>query len=156
MTSTSLKAKIDALGLAFPEAPPPGANYVPWVRSANMLYVSGQTPRMGKADKFVGKLGAQYNVAQGQEAARLCLLNILAHVGNAVEDDDSRIIRCVRLGGFVNCLPDFMDQPLVINGASDLLVQILGERGKHARTAVGVAALPRNVAVEIDAIFELD
>ncbi len=155
MTSTTLSGQLKALGFVLPEASAPGGNYVPWVLSNNMLYISGQTPRGPNEEKYIGKLGERFNVSEGQQAAISCLLNILAHVGNAIDDDISRIVRCVRLGGFVNSSPGFTEQPLVINGASDLLVRILGERGKHARAAVGVASLPRNVSVEIDAIFEI-
>lgn len=155
MNPKTLTAHVEALGMTLPEAPKPAANYIPWVLSRNTLYISGQTPRGPVEKEFTGKLGKEFNIAQGQDIARMCMLNVLAQLRDAIDDDATRIGRCIRLGGFVNSSPDFGDHPLVINSASDLLVQVLGPLGKHARTAVGVAALPRNVAVEIDAIFEL-
>jgi len=142
------------LGLALPAAPAPAANYVPVVRTGNLLFVSGQISRSPSGEEVVGKLGAGLTVEQGQRAAELCALNILAQVKAAVGDLD-QIVRVVRLNGFVNSAPDFVDHPQVINGASNLMGKVLGERGKHSRCALGVAALPFGVAVEIDAVVEV-
>jgi enamine deaminase RidA (YjgF/YER057c/UK114 family) len=143
------------LGLTIPDLPVPVANFVPYVVTGKLVYVSGQIPlREGKV-AFVGKLGRDVTVEEGKEAARICALYILAAVRHACGGDLDRVVRCVRLGGFVNSTPDFTDQPEVMNGASDLVVAVLGDRGRHARAAVGVSSLPRGVAVEADAIFEI-
>ncbi|BBE71560.1 RidA family protein [Oharaeibacter diazotrophicus] len=142
------------LGLALPAAPAPAANYVPVVQTGNLLFVSGQISRSPSGEEVAGKLGAGLTIEQGQRAAELCALNILAQVKAAVGDLD-RIVRVVRLNGFVNSAPDFVDHPQVINGASNLMGKVLGERGKHSRCALGVAALPFGVAVEIDAVVEV-
>jgi enamine deaminase RidA (YjgF/YER057c/UK114 family) len=144
------------LGLALPELPTPVANFVPYVVTGNLVYVSGQIPLRDGKVAFVGKLGRDFTVEEGKEAARICALYILAAVRQACGGDLSRVVRCVRLGGFVNSAPDFTDQPEVMNGASDLMVAVLGDRGRHARAAVGVSSLPRGVAVEADAIFEIE
>lgn len=142
------------LGLALPAAPLPAANYVPVVRTGNLLFVSGQISRTPDGREIAGKLGTGLSIEEGQEAARICALNILAQVKATVGDLD-HIVRVVRLNGFVNSAPDFLDHPKVINGASDLMGQVLGEKGKHSRCALGVAALPFGVAVEIDAVVEV-
>ena len=154
MTGT-IASRLKQMGVSLPAAVAPGANYVPTVRSGNLLFIAGQVPvRDGKLE-FVGKLGEGISVAQGQQAARLCALNILAQVAGALDGDLDRVVRCVRLGGFVNAVPGFTEQPQVINGASDFIVEVFGDAGKHARAAVGVGSLPRGVAVEVDAIFEI-
>ncbi len=142
------------LGIALPAAPAPAANYVPVVQTGNLLFVSGQISRSPTGEEVVGKLGAGLGIPEGQRAAELCALNILAQVKATVGDLD-RVVRVVRLNGFVNSAPDFTDHPQVINGASNLIGKILGERGKHSRCALGVAALPFGVAVEIDAVIEV-
>jgi len=124
------------------------------VVTGNMIVVSGQVPLDQDGLQFRGKLGRDFDVAEGQAAARLCGLNILAQLENALEGDLDRVSRIVRLGGFVNCADDFSEQPQVINGASDLMLEVFGDNGRHARAAVGVNALPAGVAVEIDAIAE--
>ncbi len=143
------------IGLAFPEPTIPVANYVPYVRSGALVFISGQVTLVDGKVQYVGKLGVEFSVAEGQAAAQICALNILGCLRHACDGDLDRVVRCVRLGGFVNCTPDFAEQPQVMNGASNLMVRVLGERGKHARAAVGVNALPRGVAVEVDAIFEI-
>jgi enamine deaminase RidA (YjgF/YER057c/UK114 family) len=143
------------LGLTIPEPTIPVANYVPYVISGKLVYISGQIPMHAGQVSFIGKLGREFSVEQGQEAARACALNILALIRHACGGDLDRIVRCVRLGGFVNGTPEFTDQPQVMNGASDLMVAAFGERGRHARAAVGVNSLPRGVAVEVDALFEI-
>lgn len=150
-----IDAKLNDLGLTLPTASTPAANYVPFVRSGNLVFVAGQiTFNNGKVE-YIGKLGREFGVEDGQKAARLCALNILTHVKSACGGDLDRVRRCVRLGGFVNAVPDFIDHPKVINGASDLIVQVFGEAGKHARAAVGVGSLPLGVAVEVEAVFEV-
>jgi enamine deaminase RidA (YjgF/YER057c/UK114 family) len=153
-----MAGKIDAqlakLGITLPQATAPVANYVPYVISGNLVHVSGQITMENGELKFVGKLGADYDVETGQKAARLCALNLVAQLKAAIGDLD-KVTRVVKLNAFVNSAPDFTDQPKVVNGASDTMVEIFGDAGKHARSAVGVAALPLGVAVEIDGIFEV-
>lgn len=147
-----IEGKLSAMGLALPEAPAPVANYVPTCQAAGLLFVSGQVSRGADGRLLTGKLGQGVDIAGGQAAARACALNILAQVKSALGSLD-RIQRVVKLTGFVNSAPDFLDHPQVVNGASDLLVALLGEKGRHTRSAVGVAALPGNSAVEIEAII---
>lgn len=153
--SETIEARLAEMGITLPTPPVPAANYVPYVESDMLLFISGQVPMGPNGLEFQGKLGAGFSVEQGQAAARLCATNILAVAKVALGDLD-RIRRCVKLTGFVNSAPDFGDQPKVINGASDLLVEALGEKGKHSRSAIGVAALPSGVAVEVEAIFEVE
>ena len=153
MTS-SVETALAGLGLALPEAIAPVANYVPYVRTGNLLFVSGQISKTTSGALVSGKLGEDVDVATGQKAAELCALNILSQVKAAIGDLD-KIVRVVRLNAFVNSAPAFTDQPQVVNGASNLFANVLGDKGKHSRTAVGVAALPLGVAVEIDAIIEV-
>ena len=149
--------KLAALGVSLPVPAAPVANYVPFVVSGSLLFVSGQLA-FGADGKFdpahVGKLGAGVSSEAGQAAARLCVINILAQAKAALGDLD-RISRCVRLGGFINTRPGFSAIAPVMNGASDFLVEVLGERGRHARSTVGVAELPLDCAVEVEAIFEI-
>lgn len=153
---TDVIANLKASGYELPASAPPLFNYVPFVVAGNMVFVAGQVP-IGGDQEFKGKLGQDVHLETGQAAARQCALNILRQVSDAVEGDWSRVKRCVKLGGFVNCAPDYTDMSLVINGASDLMVEALGEeKGKHARFAVGAPSLPAGFAVEIDAIFEIE
>lgn len=151
-TTESAEGRLKALGLALPEAPQPVANYVPWLITGSHLYISGQISKDATGAVIAGTLGDGMTDAQGQEAARLCALNILAQAKAALGSLE-RIERVVRLTGFVAATPAFKNHPLVINGASDLMVAVLGDRGRHTRTAVGVASLPVGAAVEIDAIM---
>ncbi len=151
---TDITARLIELGLKLPEAPAPAANYVPFVLSGSLLWISGQISQ-NENGLIRGRLGADMDVAAGALAARAAALSLLAQARAALAGDLSRIKRVVKLTGFVQCTPDFSAQPQVINGASDLLVAVLGEAGRHARSAVGVAALPLGVAVEIDAVFEV-
>jgi enamine deaminase RidA (YjgF/YER057c/UK114 family) len=155
MTESSPLARLAALGLALPPAAAPVANYLPVARAGNLLFVSGQLPVVaGKVDPaHQGKLGAKVSLEAGQDAARLAALNVLAQANAAV--GDLARLRALRLGGFVNAVPDFGQIPQVVNGASDLFAAELGENGKHARAAVGVAQLPLDAAVEIEAVFEI-
>jgi enamine deaminase RidA (YjgF/YER057c/UK114 family) len=150
-----IDARLKELGITVPEGVAPAGNYVPAVRSGNLVFVAGQIPLEGGKPQFIGKLGREFQVEDGQKAARLCAINIVSQLRAALGGDLDKVKRIVRVGGFVNAVPDFTDQPQVINGASDLLVQIFGEAGKHARAAVGVSSLPRGVAVEVEAVAEV-
>ncbi|MFN3642559.1 MAG: RidA family protein [Gemmobacter sp.] len=153
MTGT-IAARLDDLGLTLPAAPAPAANYVPFVVSGTMLWVSGQIAQ-DDSGLIRGRLGADMDVAAGAAAARRCALALLAQARAACDGNLDRVVRVVKLTGFVNSTPEFTDQPEVINGASDLLVAVLGDAGRHARSAVSAASLPRGVAVEIEAVFEI-
>lgn len=153
MTGT-IDTRLNDLGITLPAAPAPAANYVPFVITGNQLFVSGQVA--ADANGFLtGKLGADLSLEQGAAAARRCALSLIAQAKAACGGDLDRIARVVKLVGFVNSTADFVDQPKVINGASDTMVEIFGDAGRHARSAVSAASLPFGVAVEIEAIFEL-
>ena len=143
--------KLNELGIILPNAPAPAANYVPFVKIDNIVYVSGQIS-IGSDGLIKGVLGADMSIEDGMLAARQCAINLLAQVKAACDGNLDRLLRVIKLGGFVNSKPNFSEQPNVINGASDFLVDLLGDRGRHARTAVG-AILPLGVAVEIDGVF---
>lgn len=147
--------KLKELNIVLPEVSMPAANYVPCVITGNQLVVSGQLPMLDGKPQFIGKVGREFTIEQGQECARICTMNILAHSLKAVGGDWSKIKRLVRLGVFVNAPEDFVDHPKVANGASDMMVAIFGDAGKHARAAVGMSGLPFGVAVEVEALFEL-
>jgi enamine deaminase RidA (YjgF/YER057c/UK114 family) len=149
-----VEAKLRELGINLPAPPAPVASYVPTVLSGNLLYVSGQVTAAPEGLKYVGVVGRDMKVEDGKAAARLCGINVLAQVKAAVGDLD-RVKRCVKLSVFVNASPDFTQHPEVANGASDLMVEVFGDAGKHARAAVGAGSLPRGVAVEVEAIFEI-
>ena len=141
-------------GIVLPDAPPPAANDIPYVKIDRLVFVSGQVSQ--NENGFIkGVLGKDLNVEEGYDAARQCAISLLAQLKSAVNGDLNKVTKVVKLGGFVNSAPNFTEQPSVINGASDLLVELLGEKGRHARTAVG-ANLPLGVAVEIDGIFEVE
>ena len=150
--STIIEQRLSALGLALPPAAAPIANYVPACRTGDLLFVSGQISRTATGEVLAGKLGASVDIARGREAAKVCALNILAQAKAALGSLD-RIERVVKLTGFVNATPAFTDHPQVVNGASDLLVDVLGDIGRHTRSAVGVTGLPLDAAVEIEAIL---
>ena len=150
-----LAEKLQSLGFELPSAAAPAANYVQYVVSGSHIYVSGQIPFLNGEKMHVGVVGDDLSIEDGAAAAQACALNILAQAHAAVYGDWSKIKRLVKLGGFVNSTPDFTDQPEVINGASNLMVDVMGDKGRHARFAVSAASLPRGVAVEIDAIFEI-
>lgn len=152
---SNVETALAALGLSLPEAPAPAANYVPFVVTGNLVWISGQISRDAKGGLITGKLGAELDVAQGAAAAQTCALAILAQLKSAVGGDWSRVVRAVKLVGFVNSTSDFTDQPKVVNGASDLMVAALGEAGRHARSAVSAGSLPLGVAVEVEAVFEI-
>lgn len=152
--SGKIAAKLAELKIELPQAAAPVANYVPVVVTGNQAFVAGQVTVWNGERRFLGKLGKDFSAEEGQQAARLCGLNILAQLQAALGDLD-RVKRVVKLGVFVNCEANFTDQPKVANGVSDLMVEIFGEAGKHARSAVGVNVLPLNVAVEVDAVMEI-
>jgi enamine deaminase RidA (YjgF/YER057c/UK114 family) len=149
-----IEEKLAELGITLQAAPPPAANYVPYVRCGDTLYVSGQISTDDDG-MIIGKLGETMDVDAGAKAARQCAINLLAQVHAACGGDLDRLIRVVKLTGFVNSTADFADQPKVINGASDLMVELLGEAGRHSRSAVSAASLPFGVAVEIEGVFEI-
>lgn len=150
-----IETQLQSLKIELPNAASPMANYVPAVRAGNLLFVSGQICQWNGERRYVGKLGAEVNLEDGKAAARLCGLNLLAQARRALDGDLDRILRVVRLGGFVNAVPGFTEQPQVVNGASDLMVEVFGDAGRHARAAVGVGSLPGGVAVEVEAVFEV-
>lgn len=154
--SQTIAERLQELGHTLPQISAPAANYVSWARTGNLVFISGQIPQENGQPAYIGRLGETFSVEDGRRAAELCALNLLAHISDIIGGDISRVRRIVRLGGFVNSASDFSQQPQVINGASDLMVAVLGESGRHARTAVGVPSLPRGVAVEIDAIIEVE
>ncbi len=142
--------------ISLPKVSPPVANYLPIIQSGNIIYVSGQLPFWEGEKRFLGKVGQTITMSQAQEAARLCGLNIIAQLHYHLSGDLDKVVRCIKIGGFINAVPDFTDHPIVLNGASDLMVEVFGEKGKHARFAMGAASLPFNVAVEVEAMFEVN
>ncbi|EPX77416.1 RidA family protein [Litoreibacter arenae] len=151
---SNYEARLSELGVTLPDAPAPAANYVPSVIVGDIVYISGQVSQ-GPDGLITGKIGADLSVEDGVAAARRCAISLLTQVKAACGGDLDRLVRVVKLTGFVNSTPDFTDQPKVINGASDFLVEALGDAGKHARSAVSAGALPFNVAVEIEGIFQI-
>jgi enamine deaminase RidA (YjgF/YER057c/UK114 family) len=152
---STIETKLAELGVTLPDAPAPAANYVPFVQSGNLVHVSGQISN-GADGLIKGRLGDTMSVEDGAKAAKTCAIALLAQLKAACGGDIDRLVRVVKLNAFVASAPDFHDQPKVVNGASDFLVEALGDIGRHARSAVGVAALPLGVAVEIDAVFEIE
>jgi enamine deaminase RidA (YjgF/YER057c/UK114 family) len=152
--SGTIEKKLEELGIVLPTPVAPIANYVGFVRSGRLLFVSGQLCLADGVLSAKGKLGPQVTIEQGQAAARVCAINLLAQVKAALGDLD-KVVRVVRLGGFINSAPDFLEGPKVMNGASDLMVAVFGDKGRHARTTVGVAVLPADAAVEVEGTFEV-
>jgi len=152
--SGRINSRLKELGIILPEIQAPWANYVSVVMSGSLAYLSGQLPSLG-GQIIKGKLGADLNVEDGRKAARLCALNMLPHLKEACDGDLDRVVRCLEIGGFVNATPEFTEHPLVLNGASELIVEVFGDAGRHTRFAVGVSSLPFNFAVEIKGIFEI-
>jgi enamine deaminase RidA (YjgF/YER057c/UK114 family) len=148
-------ARLAKLDIKVPDAAAPVANYVAYVQTGNLVFVSGQIPLKDGKLQFQGKLGDSLQVEEGQAAARLCAINIIAQVKAACGGDLDRVTRVVKLTGFVNSTGDFTDQPKVVNGASDLMVEVFGDKGRHSRAAVSAAALPGGVAVEVEAVVEI-
>ncbi len=147
--------KITSLGLQLPPATKPIANYVKYVRTGNLIFLSGHGPTKADGTNITGKVGKDLTIEQGYDAARVTGLSLLASLKDALGGDLSKVVRIVKLNGYVNCLPDFTEQPKVINGCSDLMVAVFGEKGKHARAAMGMVALPNNIAVEIEMVVEV-
>lgn len=156
--STAIETRLAQLGLALPHAAAPVANYVPFVISGDLLIISGQLafgPDGKLADRHRGKLGGEVTDEAGKEAARFCAVNLLAQAKAALGGDLSRLKRCLRLGGFINAVPTYAALPAIMNGASDLMVEAMGDAGRHARSTIGVAELPMDCAVEVEAMFEI-
>ncbi len=151
---SAIDARLAELGIDLPEAPAPAANYVPFTKAGDLIFISGQISR--DANGFIlGKLGADLGPDEGYRAARACALALIAQLRAACEGDLDRVVEVIKLTGFVNAAPDFTDHPKVINGASDLFAEVFGDRGRHARAAVGCASLPLGVAVEVEGIFQV-
>ena len=151
----SAVSRLAELGISLPTPPAPVASYVPYTFSGNQVFISGQIPLKDGKPQYIGKVGHDISLEDAQAAANLCAVNILAQLSAACDGNLDRVVRCLKLGVFVNAVPDFGQQPEVANGASDLMVAVFGDAGKHARAAVGVGSLPRGVAVEVDAVFEI-
>jgi enamine deaminase RidA (YjgF/YER057c/UK114 family) len=150
-----IEERLAELGIELPRAPAPAAAYVPYTRAGDLLFVAGQLPvHLGEL-RYVGRIGEEFSVEEGQAAARQCGVNLIAQVADALNGDLDRLVRVVKLGGFVSATPAFKDHPKVINGASELMIQVFGDIGRHARFAVGANSLPFGVCVEIDGIFQV-
>ena len=150
----TIQERLKELGIELPEPAKPVASYLPFVRTGNLISVSGQVS-LSTSQAFKGRVPDQVSLEDAILAARLCGINILAQLSAALDGDLDRVVRIVKLGGFVNCAPDFTDQPKVINGASDLMAEVFGDKGKHSRAAVGASSLPLGVTVEVDALVEV-
>jgi enamine deaminase RidA (YjgF/YER057c/UK114 family) len=156
IVNDSIAARIAELGLSLPAAPSPAANYVPFVATGNFVYVSGQLPIADGTLRHLGKAGDGIAIEEAYASARMCALNVVAQVAAAVGDRLSRVKRCVNVTVFVNATPEFTEHPKIANGASDLVVEIFGDAGRHSRAAVGVGSLPRGALTEVQAVFEID
>ena len=150
-----IDARLAELGIVLPEPVAPVANYVPFAAASNLVFISGQVS-IAPDGLITGKLGADISLERGIEAAHACGVNLIAQLKAACDGDLDRVRRVVKLGAFVNSTPDFIDQPKVVNGASDLMVGVFGDKGRHARAAVSAPSLPLNAAVEIDGVFEIE
>jgi enamine deaminase RidA (YjgF/YER057c/UK114 family) len=151
---SKIEARLNELGVTLPQPVAPVANYVPFVRSGNLVHISGQIS-LDASGGIKGTVGVDVDLETAQAAARLCGVNLLAQMKAACDGDLDRVVRVVKLGGFVQAGPDFIDIPKVVNGCSDLMVEVLGDAGRHARSAVGVYRLPLGFAVEVDAVVEI-
>jgi len=147
--------KLVQLGIKLPDVPTPAANYVPFAITGNLVFLSGQVCKADGKVTHIGKVGREIDLAGGKSAARTCAINLIAALKLALGGDLDRMVRLVSVRGYVSSDPSFTDQPQVINGASDLFVEVFGDAGRHSRTAIGVAALPSDCAVEVDAVFEI-
>lgn len=148
-------ARMKELGIELPELSAPSANYVPFIQEDNLVFITGQLSQWNGERRFIGKLGQAFDLDDGREAARLAALNVVSHLRSALDNDLDRVKRCIRLAIYVNSDPDFHGQSQVANGASDLVMEIFGEAGRHIRMAIGVAALPYNVAAEVEGVFSV-
>ncbi|MFO1242791.1 MAG: RidA family protein [Rickettsiales bacterium] len=153
---SQVESRLQQLGIILPQVSSPAANYVPYQKSGSLVVISGQLPMKDGKPQFVGKVGREFSIEQGQQCAALCVANILAHLRNACGGTLDNVRQCLRLGVFVNAPDDFTEHPKVANGASDLMVAVFGSNGHHARAAVGVSGLPFGVAVEVEAMFEIE
>lgn len=153
--SGKIESRLAELNIQLPEPPAPVASYVPYVASGNLVFISGQVTMAEGGLQYVGTVGKELSLEDGKAAARLCAINVLAQLRAAAGGDLDRVKRCLRLGVFVNAIPGFAQHPEVANGASDLIVEVFGDSGRHSRAAVGAGSLPRNVAAEVEAVFEL-
>ena len=153
--SGTVNQRLTDMGVELPNPAAPAANYMPFITTGKMIFVSGQITVLDGEFLYLGKVGDTLSVDDGYKAARICAINLIAQVKEACFGDLDRVTQVVKLGGFVNCTPDFTDQPKVINGASDLISEAFGDSGKHARFAVGASSLPLGVAVEVDGVFEI-
>jgi enamine deaminase RidA (YjgF/YER057c/UK114 family) len=150
-----IEARLAERAIELPRAMPPVANYLPTVQIGELIYIAGQICQWNGENRFRGKCGQEFDTEQGRLAARLCGVNLIAQLRHALDGDLDRVVRCVRLCGYVNSTPTFTDHPLVVNGCSDLMVEVFGDSGKHARVAVGVNALPGGAAVEVEGLFQV-
>ena len=150
-----IDARLNELNIDLPRPPAPVASYVPYVVSGNTVFIAGQVTMSPEGLEYVGKVGADISLEDGKAAARLCAINVIAQVKAACGGDLDRVKRCVRVGVFVNAVPDFTQHPEIANGVSDLFLEVFGEAGRHARAAVGAGSLPRGVACEVEAVFEI-
>ena len=151
----NIDKRLSELGILLPSPPAPVASYVPYVVSGNLVTISGQVTMADGGLKYIGVVGKDLSLEDGKAAARLCAINVLAQLKAAVKGNLDNVRRCVRLGVFVNAVPEYTQHPEVANGASDLIQEVFGDAGRHARAAVGAGSLPRNVAVEVEAVFEI-
>lgn len=153
--ASKIENRLKELGIELPVGPAPVANYVPYVQSGQLVFIAGQIPLVGGKPAYVGILGDTVSVEEGQAAARLCAINVISQIKAACGGNLDSVIQCIRLGGYVSSTQAFSEHPAVVNGASDLMVDVFGDAGRHARFAVGAGSLPLGVPVEIDAIFEI-
>jgi len=153
--SNQIERRLEELGIVLPEPANPAANYVPYVISGNLVFIAGQIPFWNGDVLHIGKVGAELTVDEATKSAKVCGLNIIAQLKAACDGGLERVKRCIKIGVFVNCVDGFTQQPQIANGVSDLMVEVFGEAGRHARFAIGTNALPRNCATEADAVFEL-
>jgi len=153
--SNEIENRLTKLSIVLPQPANPAANYVPYVVSGNLVFIAGQIPFWNGDILHIGKVGAEFDVEDAIKSAKVCGLNIIAQLKEACGGNLDRVVRCVKIGVFVNCVDGFTQQPQVANGVSDLMVEVFGEAGRHARFAVGTNALPRNAATEADAVFEI-
>ena len=151
----TIDARLAELGIDIPTPASPAANYVPFVKSGNLVFVSGQIPMVDGKIEGIGVVGKDLSTDDARKIAEICAKNLIAQAKAACDGDLDKVARVVKVGGFVRCTPDFTEQPEVVNGASDLMVAVFGDKGRHSRFAVGTNALPRGVSVEVEAVFEL-